>query len=207
MKKIGITGNIGSGKSQVTSYLLSKGYKVLDADKLVAEIYSDRNFVSEMIGAFGNQIVGENRLENNQELVLDKKAIAMLVFKEDKLLDKLNKLISPYINQKMKLQITEYEKTEEILFLDIPLLYEKNMEKDLDKVILVYCDDSIRFKRASHRDGKTVEEIMTVDSFQMPQDKKLDLADYVIRNNASIEELKLEIDTVLEIINMIKDKR
>jgi len=207
MKKIGITGNIGSGKSQVTTYLTSKGYKVLDADKLVSEIYCDKDFILEMIRAFGSEIIKKRELGNNQELSLDKKIISSLVFKDDKLLAKLNELIVPYINRKMTSQIAEYEKTEKILFLDIPLLYEKNMEKDLDGVILVYCKDSIRLKRAASRDGKTVEEIKAVDSFQMPQDRKLDLADYVITNNGSIEDLNMGIDKVLENINKIKDKR
>lgn len=206
MKKIGITGNIGSGKSQVTNYLLSKGYKVLDADRLVARIYYDENFIKDMLDEFGNQIIKRN-LKNGQAINLDKKAIAAIVFDDDKLLNILNKIIAPYISGKMKSAISEYEKTEKILFLDIPLLYEKNMEKDLDKVILVYCEDTIRFKRAALRDNKSVEEIKKVDSFQMSQEDKLLLADYVIKNNGNIEDLNFQIDKVIENINNIKNKK
>ncbi|MGL5258141.1 MAG: dephospho-CoA kinase [Proteocatella sp.] len=198
MKKIGITGNIGGGKSEVTNYLKSKNYKVLDADKLVAEIYFDKVFIADM------KIVFKSYDISNESGGLDKKKIAELVFNNSKNLDMLNLTISPYIKQKMDLEIEYYQKTEDILFLDIPLLFEKNMQEGLDGVILVYCDDDIRYKRASLRDNKTVEEIKKIDSFQMSQKEKLEYSDYILDNSKDREYLYAQVEMILKKISDTK---
>lgn len=198
MKKIGITGNIGGGKSEVTNYLKSKNYKVIDADKLVAEIYFDKAFITDMKIVFKSyDILNENE-------GLDKKKIAAIVFNNPKNLDMLNLTISPYIKQKMTSEIVSYENTEEILFLDIPLLFEKNMQEGLDDVILVYCDDNIRYKRASLRDNKTVEEIKKIDSFQMSQEEKRKYSDYILDNSKDREYLYVQIEMILKKISDTK---
>jgi len=200
MKKIGITGNIGSGKSQVTSYLLSRGYKVLDADALVAQIYNNPEFISKMIEVFGESIIS---IDDSQSL--DKKIISSIVFNNHEKLKLLNETIGPYIKNKMDEAMEKYQKTEDIVFLDIPLLYEKKMQHDLDAVILVYCEDNERYKRASIRDKKTQEEIKRVDSFQINQSEKLEMADYIADNSTDISDLNNQIE---EILNKIKiDKR
>lgn len=198
MKKIGITGNIGGGKSEVTNYLKSKNYKVLDADKLVAEIYFDKAFITDMKIVFKSyDILNENE-------GLDKKKIAAIVFNNPKNLDMLNLTISPYIKQKMASEIASYEKTEEILFLDIPLLFEKNMQEGLDEVILVYCEDDIRFKRASLRDSKTLEEIKKIDAFQMSQEEKRKYSNYILDNSKDREYLYAQIEMILKKISDTK---
>ena len=191
MKKIGITGNIGGGKSEVTSYLKSKGYKVLDADKIVAEIYFDNNFINEMKTVFKQYDISEG--EN-----LDKKKIGKIVFENQLNLDILNSTIAPYINKKLNDEINYYAQTEKLIFLDIPLLFEKNMQTNLDAVILVYCEDKIRFERASLRDLKKIDEIEKIDSFQMNQTEKRKLADYVVDNSDSKENLYVQIEEVLK---------
>lgn len=198
MKKIGITGNIGGGKSEVTNYLKAKDYQVLDADKLVAEIYFDKAFITDMKIVFKSyDILNENE-------GLDKKKIAAIVFNNPKNLDMLNLTISPYIKQKMASEIASYEKTEEILFLDIPLLFEKNMQEGLDEVILVYCEDDIRFKRASLRDSKTVEEIKKIDAFQMSQEEKRKYSNYILDNSKDREYLYAQIEMILKKISDTK---
>lgn len=198
MKKIGITGNIGGGKSEVTNYLKAKDYQVLDADKLVAEIYFDKAFITDMKIVFKSyDILNENK-------GLDKKKIAAIVFNNPKNLDMLNLTISPYIKQKMASEIASYEKTEEILFLDIPLLFEKNMQEGLDEVILVYCEDDIRFKRASLRDSKTLEEIKKIDAFQMSQEEKRKYSNYILDNSKDREYLYAQIEMTLKKISDTK---
>lgn len=199
MKKIGITGNIGSGKSQVTRHLVSRGYKVLDADALVAQIYDDPKFIAEMTETFGLAITSRDSSGNAARL--DKKAVAGIVFSDPAKLDLLNRIIAPYIREKMDSTISEYEKAEEILFLDIPLLYEKGMQSGLDAVILVYCDDNIRYERAAIRDSKSEEDIRRIDSFQMKQSEKLTLADYTVDNSGTLEGLKAQLEEILKNIN------
>ncbi len=202
MKKIGITGNIGSGKSQVTRYLISRGYKVLDADALVAQIYDDPKFIKEMTETFGPEVTSVDN--STGRAGLDKKAVAAIVFSDPAKLELLNNTIAPYIRNKMDSELAEYEKTEEILFLDIPLLYEKDMQGGLDAVILVYCDDNTRYERAAQRDSKSEEDIRRIDSFQMKQSEKLTLADYKADNSGSLEELYAQLEEILKNIENSK---
>ena len=202
MKKIGITGNIGSGKSQATRYLISRGYKVLDADALVAEIYDDPVFIKEMTETFGTEITSVD--DRGKAARLDKKAVAGIVFNDPAKLELLNSTIAPYIRKKMDSALAEYEKTEEILFLDIPLLYEKDMQSGLDAVILVYCDDNIRYERAAQRDSKSEEDIRRIDSFQMRQSEKLSLADYKADNSGSLDSLYAQLEEILKNIENSK---
>lgn len=197
MQKIGITGNIGGGKSEATNYLKAKGYKVLDADKLVADIYFDSEFINDMKIAFKSYDILTNS-------ALDKKKIAQIVFNSPQNLEILNLTIAPYIRQTMEAMIKYYSETEAILFLDIPLLFEKNMQQGLDKVIMVYCEDNIRYQRAAMRDNKTVEEIKKIDAFQMNQDEKVKLSDYVLDNSSTREALYTQLEVILKKINDTK---
>ncbi len=197
MQKIGITGNIGGGKSEATNYLKAKGYKVLDADKLVADIYFDSEFINDMKIAFKSYDILTNS-------ALDKKKIAKIVFNSPQNLEILNLTIAPYIRQTMEAMIKYYSETEAILFLDIPLLFEKNMQQGLDKVIMVYCEDNIRYQRAAMRDNKTVEEIKKIDAFQMNQDEKVKLSDYVLDNSSTREALYTQLEVILKKINDTK---
>lgn len=197
MQKIGITGNIGGGKSEATNYLKAKGYKVLDADKLVADIYFDSEFINDMKIAFKSYDILTNS-------ALDKKKIAQIVFNSPQNLEILNLTIAPYIRQTMEAMIKYYSETEAILFLDIPLLFEKNMQQGLDKVIMVYCEDNIRYQRAAMRDNKTIEEIKKIDAFQMNQDEKVKLSDYVLDNSNTKESLYAQLEVILKKINDTK---
>lgn len=197
MQKIGITGNIGGGKSEATNYLKAKGYKVLDADKLVADIYFDSEFINDMRIAFKSYDILTNA-------ALDKKKIAQIVFNSPQNLEILNLTIAPYIRQTMEAMIKYYSETEAILFLDIPLLFEKNMQQGLDKVIMVYCEDNIRYQRAAIRDNKTIKEIKKIDEFQMNQDEKIKLADYVLDNSNTKEVLYAQLEMILKKINDTK---
>lgn len=197
MQKIGITGNIGGGKSEATNYLKAKGYKVLDADKLVADIYFDSEFISDMKIAFKSYDIMTNS-------ALDKKKIAQIVFNSPQNLEILNLTIAPYIRQTMEAMIKYYSETEAILFLDIPLLFEKNMQQGLDKVIMVYCEDNIRYQRAAMRDNKTIEEIKKIDAFQMNQDEKVKLSDYVLDNSNTKESFYAQLEVILKKINDTK---
>lgn len=197
MIEIGITGNIGSGKSAVSSYLLKKGYQVVDADEIVKQIYTDKEYIRQMIDTFGEGITVSESLEPE----LDKRKIFDIVFNDKEKLATLDKLVGPFFKKILNRELKRLEK-ESIVFFDIPLLYEKNYQRFMDKVILVSCDDNIRYERASKRDNKEIEEIRIVDQSQMPQEEKKKLADFVLDNNSTLEHLHRQIE---ETLNQIKD--
>ncbi len=191
MKKIGITGSIGSGKSTVSEYLSAKGYAIVDADALVKEIYLEREYVDKMVEVFGDIRLAEDSTQ------LDKKKIFNLVFSDKTQLEKLDQTIHPFIEKKIMQSASEHQH-EEMVFFDIPLLFEKGYEKMMDKVIAVYCEDDTRWSRASKRSNKTVAEIQSVDKMQMTQQEKKSKADYVLDNSTTLEHLHQQIENLLE---------
>ncbi|MDO5096976.1 MAG: dephospho-CoA kinase [Peptostreptococcaceae bacterium] len=193
MIEIGITGNIGSGKSAVSSYLLEKGYQVVDADEIVKQIYTDKEYIRQMIDTFGEEITVPESLEPE----LDKRKIFDIVFNDKEKLATLDKMVGPFFKAILNRELKRLEK-ESIVFFDIPLLYEKNYQRFMDKVILVSCDDNIRYERASKRDNKEIEEIRIVDKSQMPQEEKKKLADFVLDNNSTLENLYRQIEETLK---------
>ena len=199
MLEIGITGNIGSGKSAVTSYLRKKGYVVIDADEIVKLIYMDKDFQAEMIKKFGETIKS-----GDEDTQLDKKKIADLVFNNKDKLETLDKTVGPFFKKILDLEL-ERHKNEKILFLDIPLLFEKNYQRFMDKIILVHCEEEIRYERASKRDQKTKEEIKKIDQSQMPHQEKLKLADYIIDNSGDLDNLHKQIEKTLESISALNE--
>ena len=204
MIEIGITGNIGSGKSSVTAYLQNKGYTVIDADEIVKGIYQNDAFKEEMIANFGQQIKSDH-YEIDREL--DKKKIFNIVFQDEGKLAQLDKLVGPYFKKILDGEL-EKHKEEVILFLDIPLLFEKKYQRYMDQIILVYCQDEIRYQRASQRDGKTIAQIQSVDQAQMPQEEKKALANYIIDNSHSLDHLYGQIEKILkEILKEIEKEK
>ena len=191
MIKIGLTGSIGSGKSTVSSYLITKGFALVDADALVKEIYLDNAFIQQMRSAFGD-VMSEDDPQQ-----LDKKRIFDLVFSNKERLERLNQLIHPFIRNKILEKEQEFEK-ERVIFFDIPLLFERGYDKMMDRVVMVYCEDSLRWERASRRSNKTVEAIRSVDKMQMPQDEKKARADDVLDNSSTIESLYQQIEKLLK---------
>lgn len=199
MIKIGLTGNIGSGKSIVTSNLKKRGYIVIDADEIVSKIYLNDEFIKRMILNFGEEIL----IKNESKLLIDKKAISKIVFNNRLKLIELNKIIEPYIYETIRLEKEYYSQSQKILFFDIPLLFEKKMEEEFDYIILICCDEKTRLKRAADRDGKTTDEIKKIDSNQMCQDSKIYKSDFIIDNNTSIENLNIQINEIIKKIESI----
>jgi dephospho-CoA kinase len=189
MKWVGITGNIGSGKSSVANLLTKRNYTVIDADKLVRQFYLDQSPEKvNLIKYFGKSI-----LDSNSHI--DKKKLSEIVFNDPIKLDKLESFIHPYIKkQTQKIKKQCLDNNEEICFYDVPLLFEKNMNKEFDIVIVVYAKKEIRKKRAMLRSGWSSEEFDLRDSNQISMEVKEKKADYVFYNNDSLVALEKQID-------------
>ena len=197
---IGITGSIGTGKSTVSNYLISKGYSVVDADKISKGAYNiGSNGYKAILEVFGVEI-----LNSNGEV--DRKKIKKIVFDNSNMLQRLNMAIHPIIINEIEKEIEILLESQNVVFLDAPLLIETELHKKVDKIIVVACDKNEQINRIIKRDKITADMAISIINSQMSIDEKLKFADYVVYNNSTIENLYSQVDEIiLEIKKEISD--
>ena len=181
-KVIGLTGSIATGKSQVSNYLRDKGIKVVDADLIARGVVDIPIVKDEIKKAFGENIyVNEN---------LDRKKLAEIVFNNDKKRDILNDIMHPHI---YKIILDEIKNSKEIVFVDIPLLFENEKVNEkfglkFDEIWLVYVDREIQIKRLMDRDGISRDYAEKKINSQISVEEKRKKADVIIDNSGTLEE-------------------
>lgn len=180
---IGLTGGIGTGKSLVSKYLLEKGLKVIDLDLIARKVVEkgEPGYYA-ILEFFGTEII--DKFEN-----IDRKKLGEIVFGDENMLRKLNSITHPLINSEMKNQISRYQELEEkIIFCDIPLLFEGNLESYFDEIWVVYAERETQIKRVMERDKISLNQaILRIDS-QMDIEEKKEAGDRVIHNTGTEEE-------------------
>ena len=186
---IGITGSIACGKSTVSDYLKEKGYTIIDADKL-----GHVALTSEDVKRRLSETFGANILVNNE---ISREVLGKLVFGNDNNLKKLNNIIHPKIKE-LILKLQEEHKNEDLVFLDIALLYEANFVDLVEKVVVVYVDDDIQLERLMTRNSLSKEESLKRMESQMSPQEKASLGDFVINNSYRKEDTFQQIDEILE---------
>jgi dephospho-CoA kinase len=190
MKLIGLTGGIGTGKSTVSDYLIQKGYRVLDADKVAKEIVSPNSEIFiQLKDTFGKEIVYEDG-------TLNRKKLADIIFSNPEKKAILDKLMHKKIIEVLLKKAISFS-GEKVVFIDAPLLYESNLDLYLDKVWVVDADDEIRIQRVIQRDQLTREEIIKRIQNQMSRKEKLRRADCIINNSTNKVDLYKQIDKLL----------
>ena len=146
MKIIGLTGSIGCGKSSVSNILISKGIKVIDADKIAREIFNFDNVKNQIVDTFGQYVL-------NFDGEIDRKKLGQIVFNCSEKLLQLNKITHPVIIEEIKKHINIYlQKHIQFIVLDAPLLIEVGMLDLVDIVLLITCDVNIQVERVKMRD-------------------------------------------------------
>ncbi len=193
MKIVGITGLIASGKSTLSSYLKSQGYKIVDADAISRDITKkDRIGYTKVVEEFGRDI-----LSSNGEI--DRAKLSNIVFNDKNSLKKLNDTLHPLIFREIDRQLDLY-KDEKILFLDAPLLFEAKLDKKCDEVILVFCDEEVQISRIQKRDNKDYDSAKKIIDSQIAKEFKIEKSDYIIDNNCEIERFYFKVDLIMRIL-------
>ena len=182
MIKIAITGNIASGKSLAEQYIISKGYPVYDTDCMAHDV------LDKMTEFYGYDVFTNGKT--------DRKKLGNLVFSDSDLKKKLENIIHPQV-KKMILEVFKKHKQESCVFISVPLLYEAGFDTLFDKIIFVSLNESIQKERLIKRSNLSELEAELRIKSQMPQNLKLDKADYVINNDSTPENLYKQIDSVL----------
>ena len=185
---IGITGSIACGKSTISNYLKSKGYIVIDADKIGHEALDDDYVKEKLILAFGNGILEDNKI-NRQKL-------GELVFGNSSNLNVLNSIIHPEIRKKI-LEKIDKNNDKELIFIDVALLFEAKFDDLVDKIIVVYVDKNTQLTRLMKRNSISKKEALSRIVSQMSPIEKAKLGDYTVNNNLDVINTYEQVDKVL----------
>lgn len=185
---IGITGSIACGKSTISNYLKSKGYIVIDADKIGHEALDDDYVKEKLILAFGNEILEDNKI-NRQKL-------GELVFGNSSNLNVLNSIVHPEIRKKI-LEKIDKNNDKELIFIDVALLFEAKFDDLVDKIIVVYVDKNTQLTRLMKRNSISKKEALSRIVSQMSPIEKAKLGDYTVNNNLDVINTYEQVDKVL----------
>jgi len=183
---LGLTGNIGCGKSSLSDIFKESDFQIIDADIIARQIFEDKSLLQEVFIHFGEGIKNSN---GN----LDRKALGRMVFNDENKLIELNNLTHPRIKSKILHNIEDAKNSnKKIVVIDAALLIECGYLEIIDKLIVITCDKDIQIKRIQDRDNCTKEEAISRINSQMSQEEKSKHADYVINNSGTFEELKIK---------------
>lgn len=186
---IGITGSIGTGKSTFSELLRKKNFFVLDADVLAKKSLEKTNpAFTKIVAEFGTKILDAS---GN----IDRMALSEIVFSDKKKLEKLELFIHPEIRIAVDKEKAEHKKNnQKYLFYDVPLLFEKNMDKAFDLVVMVTCSPENQMKRIKARNAWSDAEIQKRLAAQLPLSQKEARAHVVIKNDGDKVQLQAEVD-------------
>ena len=191
-KIIGITGGIASGKSTVTNFLRQQGFQVVDADAVVHQLQKPGGRLFEaLVQHFGQEII----LENGE---LNRPLLARLIFSNPQEQEWSKRIQGEIIREELATLRDQLAPTEEIFFMDIPLLFEQAYSAWFDETWLVYVDRNIQVERLMKRNHLSQNEAKSRLAAQWPLEEKKDLASHVLDNNGNQDHLLTQVRILLE---------
>jgi dephospho-CoA kinase len=193
VKLIGLTGGIASGKSTVAAILRRFGAATINADELSRDVVRPgQEAWQEIVDTFGAQVLQDDQ-------TLDRKKLRKIVFEDREARRKLEAIIHPRVRSLAERRVRELAAAgRSIIVYEVPLLFENQIHLWLRPVILVACDTTTQKTRLQKRDRLTDAEVQQHLEAQMSLEDKRKLADYVIDNNGSLEELERQVRAVLQ---------
>lgn len=190
---VGLTGQIGSGKSTAAKILSSMGAVVVDADHIGRDVVEQSPpLIKKLVREFGNQILNES---GN----LNRKRLAALAFQNYQSRQKLNDLVHPYLLKELRRQCRTLLKTHELVVIDAALLLDWELDREIDVVIVVHASQQVRLDRLEKR-GITRRDALARQRVQLPLSEFRRRADYWVTNNATPNALRLKLENIITII-------
>jgi dephospho-CoA kinase len=189
---VGLTGGIGAGKSTVARLLSERGAIVIDADSIVRELQQPGTDVFRaIVERFGQDIVSADGS-------LDRERLAGIVFRDDDARSALNAIVHPAVYAVMAERIAGLKDGDEVVVLDIPLLAEAGGGEGMDAVVVVEADQDARAARVVAERGLDPEDVRARMATQASPEQRGALADVVIRNDGTVEDLQEQVEALWE---------
>lgn len=198
-KTIGLTGSVATGKSTVSNMIQQAGIPLVDADIAARKVVEPgTEGLKEIVAYFGEEILLADG-------TLDRAKLGEIIFKDKEKREKLNEITHPRVKDYM-LEARErfFRAGEELVFFDIPLLFESHLESLVDQIVVVWTTPETELKRLMERNDLTKEDALRRIESQMGIDEKARKADFVIDNNESLEKTQKQVYTFIE--RFVKNK-
>ena len=182
---VGLTGGIGSGKSVAGDFFIELGIDVIDADHVSKNILDDNESAKKLfLEHFGEKFIDKN---NN----VDRALLRDEIFKNEDKKEALESIIHPLVREEIFNFIENSNSVYKIIM--VPLIYETNSQDFYDKIVVVDCKEENQIIRASKRDNKTKNDIINIMKNQASSDERVSIADEVIKNDSSLDDLKKQV--------------
>ena len=182
---VGLTGGLGAGKSEALRLLGELGAATLSTDAVVHELLATDALRDQIVARLGPDVVSDG--------ALDRSAIAARVFADDEAREWLEGVLWPRVGERVATWRAEVG-DDRVAVVEVPLLFESGMESVFDHTVAVVADEDVRARRAAERGHQGVA---SRTGRQLSQEEKAQRADYVIRNDGTLDELKAELSTLL----------
>ena len=183
---VGLTGGIGSGKTEVGKIFETIGAKLIKADLIARELIdSNKSIRSQIEKTFGKDIY----LSSSK---LDRQKVGKLIFANRNLQEQLNRIVHPHVINQIDAEIKLLKKSKKypLIVVEAALIYEAGTEDAYDYIIVVDASEESRIKRLIARDNASRDEIMNRFKAQLPQEMKIEKADFVIQNDCDLKSLQ-----------------
>ena len=198
MPRLGITGSFGSGKTTVARFFQKLGAKVVDADKITHALIAPQGACFKgIVKAFGRSILTSGRI--------DRKKLAEVVFRSPLKRRKLERIIHPRVIARIKNEIRKNKG--KLVVVEIPLLFEKDLQKMFDVVAVVDVNQTNQINRLKKRAALTTGEILERIRAQWPIKRKIKLADCVIDNTGSLQKTKKQVLELYKILTRNQERK
>ena len=182
---VGLTGGIGSGKSVAGDFFIELGIDVIDADHVSKNILDDNESAKKLfLEHFGEKFIDKN---NN----VDRALLRDEIFKNEDKKETLESIIHPLVREEIFNFIENSNSVYKIIM--VPLIYETNSQDFYDKIVVVDCKEENQIIRASKRDNKTKNDIINIMKNQASSNERMSIADEVIKNDSSLDDLKKQV--------------
>lgn len=168
---IGITGSIGCGKTYLANIIKKMGFVVYNPDKWVRDFYKKNEFLN---------VIKQNFPTTFENGIFNKRSLRNLVFNNKDQLQKLERIVHPFLKKKIKKVINKFSRDTDVIFFDAALLFEKNWDIYCDYIIVADIDEETQKQRVMKRDNISAEDFYKIIKVQISQSQKRDWADFII---------------------------